>query len=80
VSDILADRILLDLIERLETTRVALDTTAFHVEPTEFYAVAASTARTLREAIGYLAHLRQERLAATAGGDGLSRQSSAKSA
>jgi len=43
---IVDDHNLLGLIERLE--RTCADTTAFHVEPTEFYTVAASTVCTPR--------------------------------
>lgn len=58
---IVDDHNLLGLIERLE--RTCADTTAFHVEPTEFYTVAASTVCTLRVVTNYLIEMREQRLA-----------------
>jgi hypothetical protein len=58
---IVDDHRLLGLIERLERTRAALD----RVEPIEFYAVAASTVRTLHAVTDFLVELREDRLTGT---------------
>jgi hypothetical protein len=63
MTAVLADRVLLDLIERLETTAADLNTASvFATPPAELCALTAGASAALHEAAEYLTSLREQRL------------------
>jgi hypothetical protein len=63
MNDILADRVLRDLIEQLETAFHSLDAVLFEPPtPDEFRDLSIGAADTLRAAVAYLLALREDRL------------------